>query len=182
MNAITVYFGENDNSFLKKFREDNFNSECAGVSIYPNGDAICIESYLAHLKEGVLTTRSRKPTTEAVGLVTNPGLVPSKWVSDCGYGQCHMDITDEVDVLYGFLPAISNSIGKSVGFDVEVKQANSRHIGIEPGLPFVAYRIYVDGECVFEKNTLADGSVLAIRREMSAYIARLIRDYYLFLK
>lgn len=167
MNAITVYFGGNENSFLKKFREDNFNSECAGVSIYPNVDAICIESYLAHLKEGVLT---------------NPGLVPSKWVSDCGYGQCHMDITDEVDVLYGFLPAISNAIGKSVGFDVEVKQANSRHIGIEPGLPFVAYRIYVEGECVFEKNTLADGSVLAIRKEMVAYIARLIRDYYLFLK
>ena len=85
------------------------------------------------------------------------------------------------DELLRWLQNISDAIGESIEIESETHKSSSRHkSSIDGELYVTSYKIKVHDNVVFNKNTLKDGSLYEIRKEIVDYIARLIFDYEMF--
>ena len=100
------------------------------------------------------------------------------WVDDASYGLCHRDdIT--ITELIKLLPQISDYIKAQI----EIKEDTSTFYVNEynkiefSDMPCITYRIIINNKCVFKKNTIHSASVLALREQVLAWVARFIYDY-----
>lgn len=100
------------------------------------------------------------------------------WVDDASYGLCRRnDIS--ITELVSLLPEISEYLKLKIEIkeDVTTYYPNKTR-KVELGeLPTITYRIIINDRCVFKKNTIHDSSILSLRKQVMAWIARFIYNY-----
>lgn len=100
------------------------------------------------------------------------------WQDDSSYGKCHRsDIS--IRELMSILPAISEHVKNKIVIEefIEEIPLTTRHKVDHDSLTYVTYRIYVNDIVVYDKDSLRDGSVMALREQVVAWVARFMYDY-----
>ena len=100
------------------------------------------------------------------------------WIDESSYGLCYRD-----DITIAELIKLLPQISEYLKAKIEIKEDTStfyvnEHNKVElSDMQCITYRIIIDNKCVFKKNTIHSGSVLALREQAVAWVARFIYDH-----